>query len=664
MDLLDLFVKIGVKDEASGSVSSISDKLKTGLATAGKVAAAGVTAAATAVGVLTTSSLNAYSSYEQLTGGVKTLFDTSASKVIEYADNAYKTAGLSANEYMETVTSFSASLLQGLNGDTEKAAEVANQAITDMSDNANKMGTSMESIQYAYQGFAKQNYTMLDNLKLGYGGTQAEMARLINESGVLGDTMTVTADTVNQVSFDKIIEAIHVVQDNLGITGTTAMEAATTIEGSVNSAKSAWQNLVTGLADDNADLDTLVNNFVESVSVAASNIIPRIETILSGVGELIQKLAPVIAESIPGVVEGVLPPLIEAAGTVITSIAEVLPDLISVIIPTIIQFFTENIGEFIELGIQIVTALVTGISDNIQLIIDAIPVIVEAVSSALSSHGSELMESGGKILSEIVNGIISKIPEIASNLPKVITAIVEFISENLPKILEKGTEILNSLVDGIMEAIPNLVSQLPEVISAFVDFVTSNLPTIVGSGIDILLNLIEGILKTIPELVGALPQIIDAIVNGIGDLLGSVVDVGKRIVEGIWQGISSMASWIGDKIGGFFGGIVDGAKSFLGIASPSKVFASIGGYMAEGLGEGWNSEFERVKGYINNSFDFEAVPASKYQNYKLPRNVYGSGININISNMSVRSDNDIDMISRKLYSMLQRSSRGKGVVVL
>lgn len=234
--------------------------------------------------------VSSYADYEQLVGGVETLFKDSAGIVQEYANNAYKTAGLSANEYMETVTSFSASLLQGLNGDTAKAAKIADLAITDMSDNANKMGTSMEMIQNAYQGFAKQNFTMLDNLKLGYGGTQAEMARLINETGVMGKAFKATAENVKNVPFDKMIEAIHKVQTNMGITGTTALEASETISGSVNSMKSAWQNLLTGIADSQVDKRKLVKNFTDTVKATAKNVIPTVRETIKGMVDVAEDL--------------------------------------------------------------------------------------------------------------------------------------------------------------------------------------------------------------------------------------------------------------------------------------------------------------------------------------------------------------------------------------
>ena len=285
-------VKIGTELDNSGFKAGLS-KLGGIAKGALKGIAVGASAAGAAVGVLAKQSLEAYASYEQLTGGVETLFKDSADIVMGYAENAYKTAGLSANQYMDTVTSFSASLLQSLDGDTAAAAEKANLAITDMSDNANKMGTTMESIQYAYQGFAKQNYTMLDNLKLGYGGTKEEMQRL------LADAEAISGIHYDISSYADVVDAIHVIQTEMGITGTTAKEASTTIEGSLNAAKAAWENLLTGMGDSNANFDALVENFVSAVSTAAENILPRLIEILSGVGNLIVELAPIISEAFP-----------------------------------------------------------------------------------------------------------------------------------------------------------------------------------------------------------------------------------------------------------------------------------------------------------------------------------------------------------------------------
>lgn len=570
-----------------------------------------MTAAASGVAFLTKSSLEQYAEYEQLVGGVETLFKQSADIVQQYADNAYKTAGMSANEYMDTVTSFSASLLQGLGGDTAKAAEVANQAITDMSDNANKMGTSMQMIQNAYQGFAKQNYTMLDNLKLGYGGTQEEMARLINDSGVLGDAFVATANNINEVSFDKIIEAIHVVQTNMGVTGTTAAEAASTIEGSVASAKSAWTNLITGIADENADLDTLIGNFVTSAETVAGNVVPRITQILSGMGTAIEQLAPILAAEVPTLIASVLPSIVNGGAQLlvglVTGLVSALPQLVAAvpgIIDTMITSISEALPQILNVGVQLLDQLTTGIETGLPDMVSRIPEIITQFLNYITEQFPTVLDKGAELLNNLVNGILGAIPEMTAALPEIITAFVQFITDNLPTIIESGINILLNLVSGIIGAIPDLVASIPQIISAITTGIARALPKIIQSGVSLLQKFIEGILSNIPALVAALPQIISAIVEGIGALIGGIVDVGKSIVEGIWKGIQEMAGWIYDKVTGFFSGIVDGVKDFLGIHSPSTVFADMGKNMALGLGQGWDSEYDHIRRDIEGGMDF------------------------------------------------------------
>jgi phage-related protein len=480
MNLLDLFVKISVQDEASKNVETLSGKFKNGLAAAGKVGAAAVSAAATGIAVLTKNALNNYAEYEQLVGGVDTLFKDSSAKVQEYAANAYKTAGLSANEYMDTVTSFSASLLQSLGGDTEAAADMANVAITDMSDNANKMGTDMASIQNAYQGFAKQNYTMLDNLKLGYGGTKEEMQRLIDDANALNAAQGKYTNYSIE-SYADIVSAIHDVQVEMGIYGTTADEASTTIQGSVSSMKAAWSNLLTGIADDNADFKTLIEQFVDSLVTVGENIIPRINIIIQGLTQLIT----------------------EASQT---------------IIPLAVQILLENLPSIVAAGMDLIIALVSGILDNIDMLIDCVLEMVDVI--------------------------------------------VDKLIDNLPKLIDGGIRLIAALANGLIRAIPNLVSKIPQIIS----------------------SIVKGLISGIP----------------------AIFDVGKNIVEGLWNGIKNMGSWVSGKVKDFFGGIVGGVKDFLGIHSPSKVFAGIGGFMAEGLGEGFDDQFKSVKKDIENSMDFDA----------------------------------------------------------
>ena len=366
MDVFDLVAKIRLDDseyesgigKAKGTFSSLASGVKTGLTTVAKVGAAAVSAGVAGVAALAKMGVEGYAQYEQLVGGVETLFKESQDIVMGYAENAYKTAGMSANEYMETVTSFSASLIQSLDGDTAKAAEVGNMAITDMSDNANKMGTSIEMIQNAYNGFAKSNFTMLDNLKLGYGGTKEEMQRLIDDANKVKEANGEMAD-LSIDSFADVAEAIHIIQTEMGITGTTAREAASTIEGSLAMMKGAWQNLVVGMADENANMEVLINNFVESTATAAQNLLPRIEQTLIGIAQLITALAPVIAEALPVLIEAVLPSLLSAGVSLVVAIVNgvitALPGLytallegVQIILVEVFGVSEEKAGEFAD----------------------------------------------------------------------------------------------------------------------------------------------------------------------------------------------------------------------------------------------------------------------------------------------------------------------------
>lgn len=553
MNVFDLYAKIALDtgdyekglEDASGKTSSFADKLKSGLATAAKVGAAAIGAASTGIAALTKSSIDGYAEYEQLVGGVETLFKQSADVVQQYASNAYKTAGMSANEYMETVTSFSASLLQSLDGDTAAAAEKANLAITDMSDNANKMGTSMEMIQNAYNGFAKQNYTMLDNLKLGYGGTKEEMQRLLDDAEKL------SGQKFDLSSYGDIVDAIHVVQTEMGITGTTAKEASTTISGSVSSMKSAWQNLVTGIADDNADLDTLIGNFVESAKTAAGNIVPRLTQILSGMGSAIEQIAPVLATEIPNLITSVLPSLVSG-------------------------------------GAQFVVGLVTGLVGALPELIAAVPSIVSSIVDSISSNLPAISAAGSELLEMLTTGIVSGIPAMLEMLPQVFVNIYNWLAENLPRITEKGFDILISLVDGIIEAIPDMIAQLPEVITAMVNYFTSEFPTILKKGGELLGHLITGIIGAIPEIAVQLPAVIKAIVDALEAGWEQLKNAGKYLLEGLWEGISDKVEWLKGKVSG----VVDTIKGwFTGKDgfdehSPSKWSKQVFRYVMEGGGEG------------------------------------------------------------------------------
>lgn len=369
MNLFELFIKLGVDDQASEKIKTISEKLGNGLKTAAAVGTAAVAAASTAVSAFTSEAVKNFAEYEQLVGGVQTLFgDDVAKKVTENANRAFKTAGLSANQYMSTITSFSASLLQSLGGDTEKATEYADRAIIDMSDNANKMGTSMEMLQNAYQGFAKANYTMLDNLKLGYGGTKTEMQRL------LADAEKISGIKFDISSFADITEAIHIIQENMGIADATVEEAETTIEGSLNSMKAAWTNLVTGIANENANTEELLKEFVATVGIYANNVLPVIETVLTNIATMLIENGPAMIERggeqlfnfLIGLTQK-MPDIIRFMGKMVVAMGTALLNSVPYIIAVALSFLgnmrTAMINKAVEIGSSVVGAIKKGIQD-------------------------------------------------------------------------------------------------------------------------------------------------------------------------------------------------------------------------------------------------------------------------------------------------------------
>ena len=410
MNVLDIFFKISVDtsevDKSLGDTKekalSFGDVLKANIA--GQAIVAGVKAVAGAVKNIGEAAIQSYGEYEQLGGGVETLFKSSADTVMQYAANAYQTAGMSANEYMTTVTAFSASLLQSMGGDTDAAAEKANLAISDMSDNANKMGSSMESIQNAYSGFAKQNYTMLDNLKLGYGGTKEEMQRLIDDANALnaaqGNYTNYTID-----SYADIVDAIHTVQTEMGITGTTQLEAATTIQGSISSMKAAYENFVTGLGDENADIAELATNLIDSAVTVAENILPVIERVLENIGTIVQEKGPEMIERFVSYAVEKLPDIIRLGMQMVIALAKGLaqnfPQLVTGVldmVATIIDTLVDSIPDIIEIGKDIVRGVWEGIKAMGSWIKDKVTGffggIVDGVKGVLGIHSPSRVFAG------------------------------------------------------------------------------------------------------------------------------------------------------------------------------------------------------------------------------------------------------------------------------
>lgn len=571
MNVFDLYAKIRLeKDElekglaeSEKDVSKFGETVKKGFITIAKVGAAAFTAAGAAVTKFAKDGVEAYAEYEQLVGGVETLFKTSADIVQNYASNAFKTAGLSANEYMETVTSFSASLLQSLGGDTEKAADVANTAIVDMSDNANKMGTAMESIQNAYQGFAKQNYTMLDNLKLGYGGTKTEMERLISDANAVKEANGEMAD-LSIESFADVVEAIHIVQTEMGVTGTTAKEASTTIEGSLNSAKAAWQNMVAGFANENANMEQLVNQFVESAGTAAENILPRVTQALQGIGQVIEQLAPIIAEEVPKLIESVLPSILSAGASVLSAlvkgITNALPELsksVLSLVKSLISSLSENFPSIMEQGAEVLGALISGIVEALPMIGEMLITLVESFAEYLSEHGDEIFEQGAVLLKTLIEGISESLPNMVESIVGILTTIIQILTDNLPTILEQGTSILMSLINGIVAAIPTLTAALPQIINAIVNFLISAIPQIISTGITLISALVQALPTIIQNITAVIPDIIKALVNAIIDGIPQIVQGGIDLITSLIDDLPTIINTIVGVIPGLVGDLAD-----------------------------------------------------------------------------------------------------------
>ena len=514
-----------------------------------------------------------YSQYEQLVGGVDTLFGNASTKVQEYAANAYKTAGISANQYMEQVTGFSATLLQGLNGDTAKAADVANVAITDMADNANKMGTSMTDIQNAYQGFAKDNYTMLDNLKLGYGGTQSEMARLINDSGVLGDSVKVTAETVKDVPFDQVIEAIHKTQEQMGITGTTSLEAASTLEGSTMSMKAAWQNLLTGMADDNANFSGLIDNLVNSVVAVANNMIPRIQQIIKGMAqvasELLITVVPQLVQEIPQLLSDTLPILIDAVTSLIQTVLEVLPQMMPVIVDGIMQIVQSMISmlpEFINAGLQMLTSLIQGITDALPQLIAMLPTIIKQIVDTIMANLPAIIEAGIQLIVALIEGLAEAIPQLIDMLPEIVITIGKTLIECAPEILAAGVQLIVALAKGLAESIPKVVAVMPKIIVAIVKAIGEGLSQLLAMGGKLIVSLVKGIGGKIGHVGGEMAKVGKAIINGIKHLPSAMLNWGKDMIQGLVNGIKSMIGAVGDAVAG----VANKIKNFLHFSRPDE----------------------------------------------------------------------------------------------
>lgn len=570
----------GIKEKVNSEMSStgseggksFSSGFSNVIGGLGKVAASAIAVGGAAVGKLVQQSVSAYGDFEQLAGGVETLFGTQGMSLKQYADSvgatvdevsekyyslsnaqrevfanadqAYATAGMSANEYMETVTSFSAALISSLDGDTEKAAKVADQAIIDMSDNANKMGSDIESIQNAYQGFAKQNYTMLDNLKLGYGGTKTEMERLLEDASKLSGVK------YDISSLSDVYEAIHVVQENLGIAGTTAKEAATTIQGSAGQMSASWQNLLAGMGNSNANMSELVNQFVSSVATFVGNLTPVIETALSGVANLITELSPVIATELPALLTSVLPELLEAGLQIIEALAEGILSALPQLLPTVIELVSE-IGTFI---------------------MDNLPMIIEA---------------GLQIILQLASALTDALPTLIPAIYEVVFTIFEYLVNNVDLLIDASIQLMIALAEGLAQAIPIIVQKAPVIIGSLLMALLKAIPKLLEAGKQCIIIIKDGLDNAKDILFNKMTVLIGTLKTKAVSKIKEFIEVGKNIVNGIKDGLAeawdNLVGWFKEKIDG----LKDLAKGVLDINSPSKVFADeVGQYIPSGIAQG------------------------------------------------------------------------------
>lgn len=580
MNVLELFASIILDtsdyekslDDAGKETSNFGDKLKNGLATAAKVGAA-------AIGALTTAATD-------VTGAVI----KGAGEVAAYGDNIDKMSqkmGLSAEAYQEwdAIMQHSGTSMESLKSGMKTLAN----AVENGNDAFERLGISQEQIASMNQEelfsatiSALQNVeseterTYLAGQLLGKGAT--ELGALLNTSAEDTEAMRQRVHELGGVMSDEAVKASAAYQDSL------------------QDMKTAMSGVSRGIMSDfMPSITTLMNGFTELIIGGDS----ANELISEGINGMVQNITdklPQIMSAAEGIIDGLL-----------TAIIDNLPSLIesgTQILISIVEGIVGHLPSLVSAAVDIMVTLATGLIDAIPTLILAIPDIIMAFANGVIDNLPKIIESGQKLMDSFKDGIFNKLPDMLAQLPEIIDGFLGFITENLPNVLNQGMELLNSLIDGILGAIPDLLAALPSIITSFINFIADNLPSIVSAGIDLLMNLITGIIKAIPDLIAALPQIIVAIVKGIGSLLGSIVKIGKNIVEGIWEGIVGMATWIKEKVTGFFDGIVGGIKDFLGIHSPSTVFADMGKNMALGLGEGWDDEFSDVQKQIQDGMDF------------------------------------------------------------
>lgn len=579
---------VQIVPSAKGLEGAISGQLDGEAAKAGKSAGSSIVSTlkkvfiAAGIGKALISTLQEGGKLQQSLGGIETLFKDNADRVKGYAKEAYRTTGLSANAYMENVTGFSASLLQSLGGDTKKAAETANMAMIDMADNSNKMGTSMEAIQNAYQGFAKQNYTMLDNLKLGYGGTKKEMERLLK------DAQKITGVKYDINNLNDVYSAIHVIQGELDITGTTAKEASTTLTGSFNAMKASFQDVLGALA------------LGEGLEPALQGLAGTVSTFLFG--NLIPMIGNILAQ-LPGMlitfVQIALPQFVQMGTDMINSLASGFDfgmdgfwanfsEMINV-------FLTDYLPQFLETGVSLITELTNGLISALPNVITGMGEILDTMLVICFDALPKILQAGYDIIKNLAMGIWNNLPAITKSIVDVLDKLLRTILDNLPQFLEKGIELIGRMAMGIWNNLPQIISTLTNLLIALIRKIGEYLPQFLQKGVELIGKMLAGIVQKAPELIAKLPAIIVQILASIGRFTAEFVSMGGQLLMGLARGIAGAVGNVIKAAVNACKGVVSKIKSFFGIHSPSRVFAEIGEFLDLGLAEGIEDNIKPVQ---------------------------------------------------------------------
>lgn len=583
--------------------------------------------ATAAIGKFFAASLKEGAALEQSLGGVETLFKDSADKVKANANLAYKTAGVSANEYMENVTSFSASLLQSTAGDTNKAADIAHTAMVDMSDNANKFGTNMRDIQNAYQGFAKQNYTMLDNLKLGYGGTKTEMERLLKDAEAFSGV------EYNIDNLSDVYEAIHVIQEEMGVAGTTAIEASETFSGSFGAMKAAAQNALGALAL-GENIAPALSGLAETVSTFLfGNFIPMILTIL-------QSLVPAIVAFFQTAGPLFMEQGFELLRNIGSGVTEGIPHLLDSvlgIVNSITQWLRESFPNILSAGVDMILNLANGMMSNTPSVLTTIGTILSNILSAIMDIIPTILKSGYDLIAGFAKGLFDNLPAVGQSINKILQRLFQLILDKGPDILRSGMELIGKLATGLWNNLPTIITTITNIISDLLKTIADNFPKLLQKGFELLGELAKGLVKGIPTAVRKIPEIVRSILNAFKDLLGGFINVGSELIKGLATGIGNAAGAVVRKAREVAGNILGSVKNFFGIRSPSRVFMKIGQQLDEGLAKGIvdnakpvSKAMDEIGALTQRSFESEiAMRAAASTSFESSGQMGSQGANLN-----------------------------------